>query len=656
MAPAQDPPLVFDDLAIDFAGRRLTRGGQPVALEPKAFDVLALLAGSPGTAFTRDQILDAVWGHRHITPGVLNRVMTMLRHALGEEANAPRYLHTLHGVGYRFDLPQAASGPVPENGEPVPDPEPAVPVVDSPPGPVRRWVDQVSWRQWAALVAVATVLWLAGAWLAQRAPVPQVTIPAAATAAPPTLIVMPLKPIGEPGSAPEIAAGLSEELISELSRIAGLQVIARESTLLAAAEGKSMTEQVARLGITHALEGSLRQSGEALRVSIRLTDMASGRTVWSQDYDREAADVLALQREIAQAVAAALTLKLALPPAPRGGDAQFLRRYFTAHAQAGVVGRPRAEAIERAEAEFRELVYLRPDDARTHAGLASVLETRAYQNPGLSDALRQEAEREAAIALRLDPHSAEARSVQAGAACRAEDWERCIGLSESAIAQAPSDSLMRFRHAMVLASLGYLDRAEAMIRAGKARDPLNSVWSFALARLLDTQGQHAAAREQFDRTDPATPPYGRWFNAVWRGDLDAARALADSLGENSPGDVSADSLRESYLATTAALRDPAGWPRALAAMDAWEAQSGMMNFQRVLAPGADPAEMLSGLATVRRRQYSTWDLLVWTQDLAYLRRGPAFQRYLVDTGILAYWRKHGFPPQCTPRAQGAHCE
>jgi hypothetical protein len=80
-----------------------------------------------------------------------------------------------------------------------------------------------------------------------------------------------------------------------------------------------------------------------------------------------------------------------------------------------------------------------------------------------------------------------------------------------------------------------------------------------------------------------------------------------------------------------------------------------MAFQRVLAPDADPAVLLPRLATVRKRNYSSWDLLVWTQDLAFLRQGPAFQRYLADTGILAYWRRHGFPPQCTPRPEGAEC-
>lgn len=100
---------VIDDVTIDFAARQLLRGGQVQPLEPKAFGVLALLAGEPGRAFSRDEILDAVWGHRHITPGVLNRIVTLLRHALGEDAQHPRLLHTLHGIGYRFDLPHTAA-------------------------------------------------------------------------------------------------------------------------------------------------------------------------------------------------------------------------------------------------------------------------------------------------------------------------------------------------------------------------------------------------------------------------------------------------------------------------------------------------------------------------------------------------------------------
>ena len=100
----QDPSrLAFGDVAIDLAGRRVWRADAEQPLEPKAFGVLALLATAPGRVHTRDEILDAVWGHRHVTPGVLNRVMTLLRHALGEDAQHPRYLHTVHGVGYALE-------------------------------------------------------------------------------------------------------------------------------------------------------------------------------------------------------------------------------------------------------------------------------------------------------------------------------------------------------------------------------------------------------------------------------------------------------------------------------------------------------------------------------------------------------------------------
>lgn len=95
--------IVFDTVEIDLAGRRLFVAGKVMPLEPKAFDVLALLARHPGRAVGRNEILDAVWGHRHVTPGVLNRVVTLLRQALGERVEDQHYVHTLHGIGYRFD-------------------------------------------------------------------------------------------------------------------------------------------------------------------------------------------------------------------------------------------------------------------------------------------------------------------------------------------------------------------------------------------------------------------------------------------------------------------------------------------------------------------------------------------------------------------------
>ena len=90
------------EVRVDPVNRLLTRGTSEIALEPKAFSVLLVLLERAGELVTRDQLLDGVWGHRYITPATLNRVMTLLRRAFDDDASQPRFLHTVHGAGYRF--------------------------------------------------------------------------------------------------------------------------------------------------------------------------------------------------------------------------------------------------------------------------------------------------------------------------------------------------------------------------------------------------------------------------------------------------------------------------------------------------------------------------------------------------------------------------
>ncbi|MET0654498.1 MAG: winged helix-turn-helix domain-containing protein [Pseudoxanthomonas sp.] len=657
MPSPETPSLAFDEFVIDFAGRRLLRAGEPLALEPKAFGVLALLAAAPGQAITRDEILDAVWGHRHVTPGVLNRIMTLLRHALGEDAQHPRLLHTLHGTGYRFDLPAPAMGPPPSPEERRTQPDRRNPGVDdtgmAPPSRRKR-------RRWLIPLAVLAVL-VTGtfAWWRYASPPPT----AAAKAVParmPTLVVMPLKAIGNDNACRELADGLGEEMIGTLAQIEGLRVIARESTTIAASESADLARLVQRLGITHALEGSLQQDGQRLRIRLRLIDAGSGRALWARDFDRDATEVLSLQREIAQAVATSLTLKMGLTatPAVKSGDAEFLRRYLVAQAllrsRQGVIDR----TVEPAEAEFRALIRERPDDARAHAGLASALATRAYRRPHLATALRAEAMQEAALTQRLDPSLPEPYFLQGAEACRANRWEPCLALLEKTSALSPNFYPARYQHAMALAQLGYLDRAEATAREDVARDPINPGKNFTLGRILDTLGRHEEARAQFDRSD-IFATYGRWFNAVWRKDYaEAARIAERDFDDENLRDTEAGRLKASYLASSRALVDPAYWPQAEAEMREFEAKTGLLNFNRVLMPdaGAHAAELIQKLDVLRERSYSSWDLLLWTRDLAYLRRDPVFQDYLRENGILDYWKKHGFPPQCRAQGAGAVCD
>nr|MDQ3039799.1 hypothetical protein [Pseudomonadota bacterium] len=252
-----------------------------------------------------------------------------------------------------------------------------------------------------------------------------------------------------------------------------------------------------------------------------------------------------------------------------------------------------------------------------------------------------------------DPALPEPYAVLAGAACRSNQWESCLELNGEARSLA-SDSSAHWQYGMSLASLGYLKQSREVLERAVARDPLNSGLLYGYARVLDTMGEHQLARQTFARTT-GNNPYGPWFNAVWRRDYAEARRLAETMGENPNDRENGPLLERTNVAASIALVDPAYWPEAKAAGQAFEAETGLMDFLRVFHPDPDAAAIIRGFERVRRRDYSTWDLLLWTHDLAYIRRDPAFQDYLRRNGILDYWKKHGYPPQCRPVGNGAVC-
>ncbi|MEO6277578.1 winged helix-turn-helix domain-containing protein [Roseateles sp.] len=102
LSPAPQGPVAFGPYVLDAAQARVTRAGQPLALAGRPLQVLALLAAHPGRLLKKDEVLDAVWGHRHVSESVLKGAVNMLRLALGDDAKAPLYIETVPRLGYRF--------------------------------------------------------------------------------------------------------------------------------------------------------------------------------------------------------------------------------------------------------------------------------------------------------------------------------------------------------------------------------------------------------------------------------------------------------------------------------------------------------------------------------------------------------------------------
>jgi DNA-binding winged helix-turn-helix (wHTH) protein len=110
MQPPAHHAYEFGEFRFEPEEARLSRAGDIVNLEPKAIAVLGEMVTHPGHLLARDDLLDTVWGHRHVTPSTLNRIVTMLRQALGDEPTSPRYIETVPRMGYRFIAEVHAAG------------------------------------------------------------------------------------------------------------------------------------------------------------------------------------------------------------------------------------------------------------------------------------------------------------------------------------------------------------------------------------------------------------------------------------------------------------------------------------------------------------------------------------------------------------------
>lgn len=160
-----------DDIVVEPRAHRLERSGIAVSVEPKAYAVLVVLLQQAGEVVGKDALLDAAWGHRHVTPGVLTRVISQLRHALGDCASRPRYIATVHSLGYRFigDVHRTPVVASPAN-EPLPGiasnddahitlSVPALPPPQQPTPPPRHWLAAAITLAVLVAVLAAVSLW-----------------------------------------------------------------------------------------------------------------------------------------------------------------------------------------------------------------------------------------------------------------------------------------------------------------------------------------------------------------------------------------------------------------------------------------------------------------------------------------------------------------
>jgi TolB-like protein/Tfp pilus assembly protein PilF len=299
----------------------------------------------------------------------------------------------------------------------------------------------------------------------------------------PSIVVLPFANLSGDAEQDYFADGITEEIQGALAQISGLRVIGRTTSFALRGNAPEMREVARKMGLTAILEGSVRRSGPRIRVSAQVVDARDGFQLWSQTFDREAGDVLAVQDEIGRAVASALELKL-LPGAKRDGSArpvdpevynQYLlaRRFLAPSSLDGFV---------RAAAASQKAISLSPGFAPAWATLAASAAGIAdwVEAPDEIQANQRQAISAAARAIELDPRLAEAYAIRAQLLVQTTwDWEAAGEDFDRALALAPGDAdILRKKGAWLLAPQGRLSESIDLLRRSTELDPLSaSAWS-----------------------------------------------------------------------------------------------------------------------------------------------------------------------------------
>ncbi len=277
-------PLRIGDWFVNPLSGEIARGEERVRLEARTMRLLLCLAESPGEVVSIDALLSQVWSGVVVTPDSVYQAVAALRRLLGDDAKQPAYIVTVPRLGYRL------VAPVEPQVETTSTARPARP----------------SSRMYVALAF--GVLLVAGALsyylIAGRPATSQAA--ADAVASPKAIAVLPFLDLTDSMNEEPFADGMTEELIHKLSKVQGLRVPAPTASFYFKGKQLPLTEIARSLHVSYVLDGSVRKSGDTLRVAARLVRADDGYVVWSENYDRPLDDKLMVQDDIAGEVTSAL--------------------------------------------------------------------------------------------------------------------------------------------------------------------------------------------------------------------------------------------------------------------------------------------------------------------------------------------------------------
>jgi TolB-like protein/DNA-binding winged helix-turn-helix (wHTH) protein len=446
----------FSNHVLDGNLRELTRGGQSVAVEPQVFDLLMYLVENRDRVVSKDDLIESIWHGRIVSESTLTSRINAARTAVGDTGKDQAVIRTIARKGFRFvgDVrgavaPRTAtSGALaPQGATTVASPSGANPIASPPTAPV--------------------------------AEPPRLQFPLLDR---PAIAVLPFVNISGEPEQEYFSEGISEDIMTALSKLRWFYVIARNSAFVYKGRKVHLTQIGEELGVGYVIEGSVRKDGDQVRITAQLNDVVTGSHLWAERYDRNLADVFAVQDEITQAVVAAIEPQLyaaenfrSQRKTPDSLDAWDLLMRALSHYWRVT----RADNLV-AQALLEKAIAVDPNYGQALSLLAACHTFAAHMGwEGMPSAVPA-AERAALAAIRADSEDAWAHYALASVYLFNRRFDDCIAEFELALRLNPNFSPARGLYGVALSYRGRWEEGNSAARQAlrfSPRDPFAGIYS-----------------------------------------------------------------------------------------------------------------------------------------------------------------------------------
>jgi TolB-like protein/DNA-binding winged helix-turn-helix (wHTH) protein/Flp pilus assembly protein TadD len=510
----------FGTYEVSLQSGEVRKAGLRIRVQQQPMKLLEILLEHPGEVVTREELRSRVWPNESFGDfdQALNIAIGKLRNALGDSADNPRFIETLPKRGYRFlaDVSVVDADARSKRQEPVagdlPATDPGLKIQDA--GLAVAPKSRLWPTRWVigtlALVIIISSSILSVWRFRSRAP---------ASTGIRSIAVLPLENLSGDASQNYFADGMTDELITDLAQISALRVISRTSVMVYKGARKPLPQIAGELNVDAVVEGTVLRSGDQVRITAQLIEAATDKHLWSQSYEGELRDTLALQNRVASAIADQIRINLtpreqaALKNVkvvnPEAYESYLKGRYFW--------NKRTADGLKVALAYFQQAIEQDPKYAQAYSGLAdtyALLGDWQYGVMSTKEALPK-AKAAAIKALELDSALGEAHTSLA-VCLDGFDWDFDTAEKEfrRAIELNPGYATAHHWYAWHLSHIGRNEEAIAEMRKAEDLDPLSLIINTDLAELLVLAHSYDESIRQSRKTIEMDPNFALAHNQL----------------------------------------------------------------------------------------------------------------------------------------------